>query len=69
MMRIVRTALLTILTLLSTTLSAHEMSMAEMQVREVTKGQFLWQWMAGEKRAPSDVLKLVWPEGCQSVVK
>ena len=66
MMRIVRTALLTILTLLSTTSGAHEMSMAEMQLREVTKGEFLWQWMAGEKRAPSDVFKLVWPEGCHT---
>ena len=66
MRRIVRIALLTILTLLSTTSSAHEMSMAEMQVRELTKGEYLWQWMAGEKRAPSDVLKLVWPEGCHT---
>lgn len=66
MMRIVRSFLLTILTLLSTSANAHEMSMAEMQVRELTKGEFLWQWMAGEKRAPGDVLKLVWPEGCHT---
>ncbi len=66
MMRIVRIFLLTILTLLSTLANAHEMSMAEMQVREITKGEFLWQWMAGEKRAPGDVLKLVWPDGCHT---
>lgn len=44
--------------------SAHEMSMAEMQVREVSPGTFMWLWAAGEKRAPSEVLTPVWPDGC-----
>lgn len=43
---------------------AHEMSMAEMQVREVAPGQFLWQWTASEKRPASEDLTPVWPEGC-----
>lgn len=43
---------------------AHELSMAEMQVRETAPGEFLWQWGAGEKRAPGEVLRPVWPEGC-----
>jgi len=29
---------------------AHEMSMAEMQVRETAPGEFIWQWTASEKR-------------------
>ena len=44
----------------------HEMSMAEMQVRELSRGEFVWQWSAGEKRAPADDLKPIWPAGCQA---
>ncbi|MDC8786257.1 HupE/UreJ family protein [Roseateles koreensis] len=44
---------------------AHEMSMVEMQLREVAHGEFLWQWTASEKAAPADVLTPVWPEECQ----
>jgi len=43
---------------------AHEMSMAEMQVREMAPGEFIWQWSAAEKGAPSEVLTPIWPEGC-----
>ena len=46
--------------------SAHEMSMAEMQVREVAKGDYLWQWWATEKRPASQDLTPVWPAGCAS---
>jgi hydrogenase/urease accessory protein HupE len=45
---------------------AHEMSMAEMQLRETSRGEFLWQWTASEKRAASEDLTPVWPEGCQA---
>lgn len=45
---------------------AHEMSMAEMELREVTRGEFLWQWTASGTRPASDVLTPVWPEGCRS---
>lgn len=47
-------------------LRAHEMSMAEMQLREMARGEFLWQWTASEKRAPAEVLKPVWPASCQA---
>lgn len=43
---------------------AHEMSMAEMQVRETTPGEFVWQWGATEKRPANEVLTPVWPENC-----
>jgi hydrogenase/urease accessory protein HupE len=51
---------------LSTALPAfgHEMSMAEMQLRETRRGEFMWQWMAGEKRPVAQDLTPVWPEGC-----
>ena len=45
---------------------AHELSMAEMQVREVAPGQFLTQWTASEKRAAAEVLHPAWPQGCVS---
>jgi hypothetical protein len=44
----------------------HEMSMAEMQIRELTQGEFLWQWGATEKRAASEDLTPLWPSGCQA---
>ena len=43
---------------------AHELTMAEMLVREVAPHQFIWQWTASEKRPAKDVLTPVWPEGC-----
>ncbi|MEK8050022.1 HupE/UreJ family protein [Ideonella sp. DXS22W] len=45
---------------------AHEMSMAEMHLRETAPGEFVWQWGVGEKRAPAEVLRPVWPEPCQA---
>lgn len=45
---------------------AHEMSIAEMQVREVAPGDFVWQWGAGEKRAPADELTPRWPAPCRA---
>ncbi|MFG6485836.1 HupE/UreJ family protein [Roseateles sp. BYS78W] len=43
---------------------AHEMSMAELQLRETRRGDFLWQWSAGEKRPVNQDLTPVWPAGC-----
>jgi hypothetical protein len=48
----------------SVPLHAHEMSMAEMQLREVAPGQFLMQWTASERRAAAEVLHPSWPQGC-----
>ncbi|MEP7243810.1 MAG: HupE/UreJ family protein [Gammaproteobacteria bacterium] len=57
--------LLTALTLVPALASAHEMSMAEMEVREMSRGEFLWQWSAvNDKRPDSGDLKPLWPEGC-----
>lgn len=46
--------------------SAHEMSMAEMELREVARGEFLWQWTASGTRPAAEVLTPVWPEGCRA---
>jgi hydrogenase/urease accessory protein HupE len=54
------------LALLGAAAQAHEMSMAEMQLRELTRGEFLWHWAAGEKRPPAEDLSPVWPEGCRA---
>ncbi len=45
---------------------AHEMSMAELHLREVARGEFLVQWGAGEKSQPADSLRPVWPEPCRA---
>lgn len=43
---------------------AHELSMAEMQLRQATPTEFLWQWTAGN-RSGEDVLRPQWPDGCR----
>jgi len=44
---------------------AHEMSMAEMEVRETAPGEFLWQWSAAsDKRPMGNDLVPRWPVGC-----
>ncbi|HEY3592236.1 MAG TPA: HupE/UreJ family protein [Polyangiaceae bacterium] len=46
---------------------AHEMTMAEMEVRETAPGDFLWQWSAqNDKRPMGDDLVPRWPERCES---
>jgi hydrogenase/urease accessory protein HupE len=46
---------------------AHEMTMAEMEVRETTPGEFFWQWSAqNDKRPMGDDLVPHWPESCEA---
>ena len=52
------------LALLAGTAAAHEMSMAEMELRQISPKEFLWQWTASGNRPASEVLKPIWPEGC-----
>lgn len=44
--------------------AAHELSMAELELREAAPNVFRLQWSAGEKRPPAEELILGWPEGC-----
>jgi hydrogenase/urease accessory protein HupE len=43
---------------------AHEISMAEMELRQVRPGEFLWQWTAGA-RSGDTLLRPLWPENCR----
>lgn len=53
--------------LLAAPAGAHEMSMGELELREIARGDFLWSWSAGEKRATaSESLKPLWPQGCRA---
>lgn len=45
---------------------AHEMSMAEMELRETRPGEFLWQWGASGSRPIADELTPSWPDTCRS---
>jgi hydrogenase/urease accessory protein HupE len=54
------------LALLAGQAGAHEMSMAEMQIREVARGEFLWQWTASDDRKAGVDLKPVWPDACKA---
>ena len=44
--------------------TAHEMTMAEMDVRETAKNEFFWIWTASEKRNGNEDLVPVWPASC-----
>ncbi len=44
--------------------SSHEMSMAEMEVREMAPGDFFWMWTASDERQANRNLAVSWPEGC-----
>ena len=57
--------LLTLLASWSTHLSAHEMTMAELELRESAKGEFLWTWVANE-RPVAEELSLHWPQACHA---
>lgn len=58
-----RVLLLAIIALLSVPAVAHEMTMAEMELRESSRGEFLWQWATSEK-PPAEELKVSWPDSC-----
>lgn len=56
-----------VLALTASSARAHEMSMAEMEVREASPGEFLWQWSAAsDKRPMGNDLVPRWPEGCSA---
>jgi len=46
--------------------AAHEMTMAEMELRELGPGEFFWQWSAqNDKRPMGNDLAPHWPDGCK----
>jgi hydrogenase/urease accessory protein HupE len=62
----IRAFILTFLALLAGAASAHEMSMAEMELRQVSRTEFLWQWTVSGNRPAAEVLTPAWPEGCSA---
>lgn len=56
-------ALLTLMALAAAPASAHEISMAEMELRQGSPTEFLVQWSAGN-RGGDNLLRPLWPEGC-----
>lgn len=55
------------LSLWTPTAHAHEMSIAEMDVQELSAGEFIWRWSAAnDKRPMEDDLTPVWPSVCQA---
>ncbi len=61
---LVALALLAVLT--APLANAHELSMAELLVREVARGDFAVQWSPGEKAMPADSMSPQWPEHCRA---
>jgi hydrogenase/urease accessory protein HupE len=57
-------ALLLPILLLASAAGAHELSMAEMEVRQISPREFLWQWTASGSRPVGDALRPQWPDGC-----
>ncbi|MCB0057372.1 MAG: HupE/UreJ family protein [Candidatus Competibacteraceae bacterium] len=63
---LLRILLLAALMLTGARATAHEMSMAEMELRQISPTEFQWRWTASGNRPASEVLKLVWPEDCRA---
>lgn len=63
---LLRIVVLALLVFMPAAAAAHEMSMAEMELRQVSRGEFLWQWTASGAKPAADVLTPVWPEGCSA---
>jgi len=69
MSAVLRIVFLALLALLPAFAGAHEMSMAEMELREMSRGEFLWQWSASnDKRPGKEDLTPRWPESCVAEV-
>lgn len=63
---LLRWACAAILALLPAWAHAHEMTMAEMEVREMVRGDFLWQWSAVSDKRPEELeLRPIFPQSCR----
>lgn len=63
MVRTLRSALAALLLLWAGLSPAHEISMAEMELRQVAPTEFQWNWTAGN-RSGDATLQPEWPQGC-----
>ena len=46
---------------------AHELSMAEMDVRQLSTDRFVWHWTASGKQPAAQELRPRWPDACRAV--
>ena len=65
MRRLFGSLLLVLLGLSAARVPAHEMTMAELELRESAKGEFLWTWASNE-RPVVDELSVRWPDACRA---
>jgi hypothetical protein len=65
MTRWLRAWLALVLVAASAAAGAHELSIAEMELRETAPGEFLWQWTAAQRAASQDLVPR-WPEPCRA---
>jgi hydrogenase/urease accessory protein HupE len=66
-MSLVRRALLLVVAAFSAhAAAAHEITMAEMELRETLPGQFLWQWIATGNNELGEGLTPLWPNACNA---
>ena len=64
-MRWLHSLLLALAAGLATPAGAHEMSMADLSMREVQPGMFIWAWgVPGRNKPLAEDLTPHWPEGC-----
>jgi hydrogenase/urease accessory protein HupE len=52
--------------LLAGSAHAHELTLAELDLRESAPGQFILQWGPTERRAPSEEITIDWPSQCHA---
>lgn len=64
---LLRRALIAIVAfVLATPVFAHEMTMAELELRETAPGEFLWHWTATNELASNRDLTPIWPQACRA---
>src|SRR4051812_47202625 len=63
MRRVFGPLLLMLLGFWSTCAPAHEMTIAELELRESAKGEFLWTWASNE-RPVAEEISVHWPDAC-----
>jgi len=56
--------ILGLLALLGRPALGHELSMAELEIREAGQGIYLLSWLGSGRVAPTDEITPVWPRGC-----
>lgn len=50
----------------SADVKAHEISMAELDIRQFSNKDFQWQWIASGSKPATQVLNIIWPDGCRA---